>query len=328
MNTELIIAGVLVFFAAFVAAEALMIWWNSNHSSQAKRIAERLDALTDEVKITTDDSATELNRKRRAQVSPHSLEGRLAGAKGTGSLHRLLVESGTSWTVVGFVSFAFILSLAVFFVAQVLRFDAVVSGGLALAVGISPLWVVTFLRNQRRKRFQEQLPTALDMISRALRAGHSFSSALNVAGSEMSAPLGPELKTAYNEINFGIAPNTALENLARRVPSTDLGYFVIAVIIQRETGGNLTEVMDNISSVIRERLKLFGKVRAISAEGKYSAIVLSILPFITAWLFYAINPDLMSLLWTDPSGISMIYMAFGMITVGILWMRKVIKIHV
>lgn len=131
-----------------------------------------------------------------------------------------------------------------------------------------------------------------------------------------------------DEINFGVPHATALEHLAQRVPSKDLSFFVIAVVIQRETGGNLAEVLDNISKIIRERLKLFGKVRAISAEAKMSAWVLSTLPVVTALLLYLVNPGFMSLLWTEPLGIKMIYMGIAFTILGILWMRKVIRIHV
>jgi tight adherence protein B len=121
---------------------------------------------------------------------------------------------------------------------------------------------------------------------------------------------------------------TALMNLAARIPSTDMRYFIIAVLIQRETGGNLTELLGNISNLIRERLKLLLKVRVLSAEGKLSAWILGILPFAVAGIINVMNPNFMSVLWTDPMGLKMIYGALVMMTLGCLWMRKIIKIRV
>lgn len=326
MSTELFLAGLLIFFAAFVAAEALFSWWNSSHSKESKRVAARLRAMT-AVGDTSEEDIGELV-KRRARVSPDSLEGRLSKGRRTGLIHKLLIESASDWSVIGFMAFSVLLAVGTVFIMLVLRYDLVPSVLAGLLILVLPSLYLRFKRDRRRRRFEAQMPAALDMIGRALRAGHSFASALNVAGTELSEPIGPELKMTFDEINFGIPPPTALENLANRVPSQDLSFFVIAAIIQRETGGNLAEVLDSISTIIRARLKLFGKIRAISAEGKYSAVVLSVLPFITGAIIYGMNPDLTSRLWTDPLGIKMMYAGIFAIFLGIIWMRKVIRIHV
>lgn len=326
MSTELFIAGLLVFFAAFVAVEALHSWWRSSYGAESKRIAKRLSAMSS-VGQASDSDVSELIKKR-ARVAPDSLEGRLSTNKSTGFIHRLLIESASDWSITGFLSFAAVAALAAVFVAMVIRFSPLISLVAGVAVFALPFMYLNFRRERRRRRFEAQLPSALDMIGRALRAGHSFASALEVAGTELSEPMGPELKMTFDEINFGIPPATALENLARRVPSQDLSFFVIAAIIQRETGGNLAEVLDNISGIIRSRLKLFGKIRAISAEGRLSAMVLAVLPVVTGFMMYALNPDLTRLLWTDPTGIKLIYVGLFSTLVGIIWMRSVIKIHV
>jgi len=175
---------------------------------------------------------------------------------------------------------------------------------------------------------EQQLPDALDLISRALKAGHALPSGLQMTGEEMADPIGGEFRIVHDEINYGVAVPTALMNLATRVPSTDMRYFVIAVLIQRETGGNLTELLRNISTLIRERLKLLGKVRVLSAEGRMSAWILGALPFVVGGVINVINPKFMSVLWTDPMGLKMIYGALVMMTLGALWMRKIIRIRV
>lgn len=325
MSTELVIAGILIFFSAFVGVEALFSWWNSTRSPQAKRIAARLESLvTGGIETSTPDSEA---IKRRI-VTPRSLEGRLSATGLTAKIHRLLVESATQWSVVGFLIF---MGLGIFFILLLsfaLRISVLYTALFLVAFLLAPFIFLTVKRSRRIRRFESQMPAALDMIGRALRAGHSFPSAIQVAGDELSQPIGPELKLTFEEINYGIAPNAALENLSRRVASQDLSFFVIAAMIQRETGGNLAEVLDNISSIIRERLKLFGKIRAISAEGKISALVLSCLPIFTAFMLNLVNPDVMSLLWTEDIGIWMIYYAVISSIVGILWMTKIVKIHV
>lgn len=325
MSTELVIAGILIFFSAFVGVEALFSWWNSSHSPEAKRIASRLDNLVSgSIESTTED----IDSVKRRIVSPNSLEGRLSVKGITGKIHRLLVESATQWSVLGLLVFLGLGILVIAFAAVMLRLSPLATVVILVSFIALPFLFLMFKRSTRIRRFEAQMPAALDMIGRALRAGHSFPSAIQVAGDELSRPIGPELRLTFEEINFGIAPNTALENLARRVASQDLSFFVIAAMIQRETGGNLAEVLDNISAIIRERLKLFGKIRAISAEGKISALVLSALPIFTAFMLNLINPEMTSLLWTEDIGVLLIYYAVISTFIGILWMYKIIKIHV
>src|SRR5450830_178393 len=178
------------------------------------------------------------------------------------------------------------------------------------------------------ERIGQQLPDALELMSRALRAGHAFPTALKMVGEEMNAPLGDEFRIAFDEVNFGIAMPDALMNLATRVPSTDVRYFVIAVLIQRETGGNLSELLDSIARIIRERMKLLGQVRVLSAEARLSAWILSLLPFAAAAVIQLTNPTFLDLLYHDPSGQKMLAGALVLMLIGIGIMRKIIHIHV
>ncbi|MNT34007.1 Bacterial type II secretion system protein F domain protein [compost metagenome] len=200
-------------------------------------------------------------------------------------------------------------------------------GGAALA-SVLPVLHVIRQRHKRLKQMEAQLPDAVDMISRALRAGHAFSGALGMVGTEMKAPIGPEFRTTFEEINYGVALDEAMTNLAMRVPINDLRYFVIAVLIQRESGGNLAEILDTIGNLVRERLKLFDKIRVLSAEGRLSAWILGLLPFGTAGLILVVNPDFMRVLWEDPLGLRMVAGALFSMFMGVLWMRKIIRIRV
>jgi tight adherence protein B len=222
-------------------------------------------------------------------------------------IDRLLVQSGTEWTLSNYLVY----SASLFCVGVIAM--------LLFAYPLPLAFVVGCLAGAS--------PTAY-LIGRALRAGHSLSGALQMTGAEMPDPVGEEFQQAFDEINFGISTQEALQNLSRRVPSTDLGFFVVAVLIQRESGGNLSEILANISSIIRERLKLFGKVRALSAEGRFSGIVLTVLPFITAFLLYLIDRDFMSLLWTDDSGLFFLKAGLVFIVIGAFWMRSIVRIRV
>ncbi|HEX8962457.1 MAG TPA: type II secretion system F family protein, partial [Rhodocyclaceae bacterium] len=183
-------------------------------------------------------------------------------------------------------------------------------------------------RSARLRRIEQQLPDALDLICRALRAGHAFSAALQMVGEELPDPLGAEFRLTHEEVNYGVSLQQAMMNLMGRIPCMDLRYFVIAVLIQRESGGNLTEVLANLAALIRERFKLQAKARVLATEGRLSAWVLSLLPFVVAGVINLVNPAFMRVLWTDPLGIRMVEAALGAMALGILWMRQIIRIQI
>ena len=195
-------------------------------------------------------------------------------------------------------------------------------------VALLPYLYVTRAKAKRLDRIEQQLPDALDLMGRALRAGHAFPTALKMVGDEMSDPIAAEFRVAFDEVNFGISMPEALMNLATRVPSTDLRYFVIAVLIQRETGGNLSELLASISAIIRDRLKLLGQVKVLSAEGRLSAWILALLPFGAAFMIQIVNPKFLEVLYTDPTGKKMLAVAGVMMLLGVLAMRKIVHIRV
>jgi tight adherence protein B len=166
------------------------------------------------------------------------------------------------------------------------------------------------------------------MISRALRAGHAFPAALAMVGDEARQPVAGEFKATFDEINFGISTATALNNLAARVPVADLRYFVLAVIIQLETGGNLAELLSMLAALIRDRFKLSGKIQVLAAEGKLSAQILIALPFAVAGALQVVNPGYMNVLFTDPVGVRLVITALTMMVLGAILMWRIVKIRV
>jgi tight adherence protein B len=178
------------------------------------------------------------------------------------------------------------------------------------------------------KKFEEQFPEALDVLSRAIRAGHAFQTALGMAADEMPAPVGPELKKTFDQQNYGLPLKDALNDLATRINLLDVRFFVTAILIQRDTGGNLSEILDNLAHVVRERFKILRQVRVHTAHGRFTAYVLLSLPAFLAVALSFINPDHMGLLFRERMGQMMLLGAMCLQGVGFVWIRQVIKIEV
>lgn len=149
-----------------------------------------------------------------------------------------------------------------------------------------------------------------------------------MAGEELSEPIAGEFRLVHDEINYGTSLQQALNNLGERIPITDLRYFIVAVLIQRESGGNLTEMLSNLSRLIRERLKLHAKIRVLSSEGRMSAWILGLMPFALAALLNVVNPEFMSTLWTDPIGIVILQWLAGLMVIGLFMLRRIVRIRV
>ena len=199
---------------------------------------------------------------------------------------------------------------------------------LAAAIASTPLLWLLRMANKRRRAFDDKLPETLDYISRSLRAGHSLTSALGMVGKEMPEPTGPEFKTVFDEISFGIPFKDAISQLVDRVQSDDLNFFVISLSIQHETGGNLTELLDGLASTIRERIKLRGKIRTLTAEGRMSAMMLGIMPPVFAIIITLIRPSYISVLWSTPKGHMLLLIAGLLIAVGAITLNRMTQIKV
>jgi tight adherence protein B len=183
-------------------------------------------------------------------------------------------------------------------------------------------------RRSRLKKFAGQLPDAMELVARALRAGHSLAAGLHVVSEEMPAPISKEFGRVYEEQNLGIPLDEALRGITDRVPNLDLKFFVTSVAIQRQTGGDLAEILDKIGHVIRERYKILGQVKALTAEGRLSGLVLVALPFGLFLMMLHTKPDYISLLWTDPLGVKMSILALVLQVVGAYAIKKIVDIKV
>jgi tight adherence protein B len=305
--------------------EGLYLLWRTHRGPEARRLARRLRTLSASRDGTLQ---TQLLRQRMLSELP-VLERALQRLPRMHRLDRMILQSGLTWTVSNLLLAVMVASMAGLAATMIASHQPLVVGlAAAVAAGSLPLLYVRQRRGKRLARIEAQLPEVLDLLTRALRAGHALNAALKMAGEEMAEPVSSEFRAVHDEVAFGVSLQQALTHLSDRVPLTELRYFVVAVLIQRDSGGNLTEILRNLSNLMRERAKLAGKVRVLSADGRMSAWVLALMPFALAALMYLANPTFMSRLWTDPIGISIIQTLLFMMALGMLVLRQIIRIRV
>ncbi len=315
--------GIGTFICVVLLIEGSQILFWTLQSPENKEIKRRLNALTS-LEYNVD-----ILRKRVLSEVPW-LNRKLLKLKWkwTGSAVLLLEQAGTRHTLGFFILVSGLLTFIGFAGGSWLSLNYFVSVLAGACLGCLPLWHILRKKRKRMEKFQGQLSEALDLVARALKAGHALTGALKMVADEMNDPVGDEFDKTLNEINFGVGVPEALKNLAHRIDCLDLKFFVIAVVIQRETGGNLAEILENIARIIRERFRLQGRIRILAAEGKLSALILTGLPFITGLVLFFANPDYIKLLARDSFGRVLAGFALCLLALGILSMKKMITIKV
>jgi tight adherence protein B len=268
-------------------------------------------------------------RRQESRMSSIPVVHQILNAAGaiTGPIQRLLDSSGMELTVATFILIC-LCSGAVGYLGVVYVSHFQLAG---LAIGLFcmylPIWFVRFMAARRVGKFEEQFPEAIDLLSRALRAGHAFTTGLSMVAEEMPEPVGTEFRLAYDRQNFGMPMPEALKSLGERVPLLDARFFVTAVLTQREAGGNLAEVLDNLAGVIRERFKVKRQIRVITAHARITGWVLALLPPSLGVALTLLSPNHMALLWTDPIGIRMVVVALILQITGTLIIRKLVDVE-
>jgi tight adherence protein B len=245
-----------------------------------------------------------------------------------GNIKLLFEQADTSLTMTKIVLISSILAGAGIALGIVVGIHAALIPVVALLLAALPLMWVLFRRKRRLKAFAAQLPDALEMLARSLRAGQSLGFGFNMIATEMSDPISKEFARVFEEQNLGVSLEESLGDLTQRVPNLDLKFFAIAVILQRQTGGDLAEVLDKIGSLIRDRFRIWGQVQALTGEGRLSGVVLLALPFVLFVAVYQLNPDYLMVLFTDPMGKQMLAGAIFMQIIGALVIRKIVNIKV
>jgi len=293
---------------------------------------QRLNARLEEVTAVDgpkddDDHAGELVKNR--QLGPLPALERIAKGTSQGSaLAAWVDQSGVQISISALLLIAFLLAaLLGFLAAGVLRMGVgwLIGGAIGFAL---PFVFLRMKRTRRLRKFEEAFPEALDLMARALKAGHAFATGLKMVADEMEEPVGPEFRKTFDEQNFGLPLKDALANLTIRIPLLDVRFFSTAVMIQRETGGNLSEILENLAHVVRERFKILRQVRVYTAHGRLTGYVLLALPVFLAIALSFINPEHMNLLFREELGHKMLAATVVMQTIGFFWIRQVVKIEV
>jgi tight adherence protein B len=266
---------------------------------------------------------------RTATTGPVPLIDRVAkhAVKGL-AVERWVEQSGLKLTISGLFMIALGLGVLCAMIAMGIDhhwWSAV--GGFVAGVAM-PFAFVKSRRTARMNKFEEQFPEALDLMARSIRAGHAFGAGLKMVSDELHDPVGPEFRKSFEEQNFGLSMKESLNNLAMRVPLLDVRFFATAVLIQRETGGNLAETLENLETILRKRQQMRLKIKAMSSEATASALIIGSLPFVMATLMSFVSPAYLSTLFTDPLGRLMLAGGGGSLLVGVVIMRQMVRFEI
>jgi tight adherence protein B len=320
---ELIVIGVGIFVATVLILELSLLGYRHLKLRERRNVKKRLSRLQN----LGGPQDLKLTRERVLSTIPW-LDRLLKIIPGLTRLQRLIEQADSEHSLGYFLLLSLLCMTVAWMIGLIFFHNLVGSVLLVVASGWLP---VLYLQRQRRRRieqFQAQLPEALDLMGRALKAGHAFTSGLKLAADEFDAPLGREFQRTVDEINFGVSVADALHHLAARVDCAEARFFVVAVLLQRETGGNLTEILANLAHIIRERFKLHGKIRVLSAEGRLSGLVLIVLPLLLlAWLHIS-TPNYIGILFTDPVGQMAIGGTAVLMVLGAFVIKKMVTIRV
>jgi tight adherence protein B len=318
---------VLVFMGVFAVAALLLIASGTGASQQAKKVLATLDSALATESQETRDQIVNLRKTELLSAIPW-INRKLMTFDLAPRLRTLLYQANLNWTAGGLM----IMCLALFFFPSYVFYwkfgNILIALGVGLGLASVPIFWVLFKRGQRFKAFQEELPEALDLMVSALRAGHSLIAAMGLVARECPDPVGSEVRICFDEQNYGLELKTAMDNMTTRVPLQDLRIVSTAIMIQKESGGNLAEVLDKTSHVIRERFRLKRQVMTHTAQGRMTGIILSALPLVLGIALWTVNPDMVSLLWKKEIGVKLLWAAGIMTVIGGLIIKKIVDMDV
>lgn len=320
--------GLLVILTTFLFAFGLYLLLVRSQEEYHRALDQRLESLlrSRAAQESTEDAIQILRQEIESELSPFNrfvLKFRLGN-----ELFRFIEQADVTIRPHQFVLLSAGLALAAGALFWWIRGSLLIAVVMGMLAGLVPWFYVRRKRQRRLAQFLEQLPDALDLMTRALRAGHAFSSAMNTVASEMPDPIAKEFRRTYEEHNLGMSLKVALEHLIERVPLLDLRLCVTAILIQRETGGNLSEILENIATVIRDRFRILGQVRVFTAQGRLTGWVIGVIPFGLAFYIYMVNPEYLEPLFTTQPGKYMLGTALTMELLGVLMIRKIVRIDV
>jgi tight adherence protein B len=316
-----------IFLSLILLIEGGYYFYHQFVSPQQRNMKRRLRGSGKRAEEKEKTSEQSLLRKRKLSEVAWIQE-LLSSASNLGGLEKLLQQANSQMPMGVFFLMSGCLGMFGCLVGAYKDWGLPVALGLGVMASLLPWLFIKIKRKRRFAEFQRLLPEGLDLMARALRAGHAFSVGMKMVGDEFPDPIGPEFARTVEEISFGIDTPEALRNLTGRVDCVDLKFFVTALVVQRETGGNLAEIIEAISRLIRQRYELFGRIKSLSAEGRLSGYILFGLPFVMAGVLFYLNEEYMSLLFEDPVGHMMVVGAGLLMCLGAFVMRNMCQIKV
>lgn len=320
LGTNAVVFLVMVFVSVLLLAWSVIVPTVSSEAQASRRMKKRIGGVLESIDPGSSSLLREQNQKNMS-----SFERALEKIPLVSDLSTTLQQGGYTTRATAFIVRTLLLAMGLGFVVTIVKGN-ILFGLLAACLAI-PIPYILALRKRAKRiaRFEEQIPEALDLISRALEAGHPFHETLKMVSEEMMDPIASEFNQVYNDISYGVSQKMAFLSMLSRVPSVSLNATVTAVLIQSESGGRLSEILRKIASVIRSRFKLQRKVKTLSAEGRMSAWVLSLMPFVLALVISITTPSYLPKMIDDPLGIKLVFVAFAFVLIGILWIRKIIR---
>ena len=324
MSDGLMIFLAMIFVAVALLSQGLIVPVFSESRQMRKRLQSRLEEV--EAESGEESFSSLLRQKYLRDLSP--IERQLEDLPAMQYLARVIAQGGHKFLAYRVALLAVVLAISAAIVTWVMM-RSVPSTFIGLAIGGALPFLKIFRdRANRIQMFEEQLPDAIDMVKRALRAGHPFSGAIKLVADEMDAPVAEEFSTTFADINYGNDTRRAMLGLLQRVPSVTVMALVTSVLVQRETGGNLAEILEQISAVIRGRFRLQRKVKTLSAEGRMSAWILALVPLVLFAVIWVTTPDYLPMLLEEEAGKKMVIYGAISSVIGIFWIKKIIRIEV
>ena len=321
---NILIVGVIIFIFSLMVLELSFYAYRNIKYPDRATVRRRLNQS-----IGDENQNTEKSIIKNIRLSDVPFIHRfLTHIPGIHRMQSMIDQANVNNTLGFFILLSITLGLTSYLLGSLLLRDPLLSCLAAIFALCLPLVFVQFKKKKRMAKFEKQLPEALDLIARALKAGHAFSSGMKLSADEFPDPLGPYFEETLDEINFGVSVADALKNLTARVDCPDLRFFVVSVILQRETGGNLAEIIEGLAHLIRERFKFRGKVKTLSAEGRLSGKILVAVPLLLFLVLYMINPAYAGTLIVDSVGRMMTVIAFFMTIFAWLMIRRIVSIDV
>jgi tight adherence protein B len=317
----------LSFLGVFAIVASILIASGSSKDKEAKQVIATLDSALATETPESRDAVVDLRRNETLSGIPW-LNKKLGGLQLAPTLYRLLAQADLKWTIGALLSMSAACFVFPAYAMYLYTHGTVLSIGVGSVLSMGPIGYVNWKKNKRFDKFLAGLPEALDLMVSALRAGHSLIAAMGLVARECPDPVGTEFKSTFEEQNYGLELKTALDNMLNRVPLQDLRIVCTAIMIQKESGGNLAEVLDKVAHVIRERFRLKRQIMTHTAQGRLTGWILTCLPIFLGIALYFLNPEMMSLLWTRPIGVKLIWAACGMIVVGGFIIRQIVDMDV